>query len=327
LDNLPPVLNRLLYSPFLVQLVVTRRCNLSCTYCNEFDEVSDPVPTAELKARMDKIRELGAWAVEFTGGEPMLHPEIYELTRYAKGLGFTKVMLISNAYLLNEEKVRKLSEAGLDDLQISIDGVTPNDVTVKVLKPLRKKLDAVIRAATFRVTLNAVIGSAPPEEALEVVSYAQEQGFRPRVCLIHSGDGQLKLPADQVAVYHEIKARLGKRFREAGDYRTRLMNEGSAPFRCRAGSRYLYVDEFGYVRWCSQQREAFGVPLDRYTPEDLRRQFHTRKGCSDHCTVGCVRTCSAYDEWRGQELEPDPALAAAALVQISPRPAPPPQAV
>jgi hypothetical protein len=166
-----------------------------------------------------------------------------------------------------------------------------------------------------------VVGSAPAGEALEVVSYAHENGFRPRVCLIHAGDGQLKLDGEQVNAYREIQARLGHRFREARDYRTRLMNEGRAPFRCRAGSRYLYVDEFGYVRWCSQQREAFGVPLAEYGPEHLRRQFHTVKGCADHCTVGCVRTCSAYDEWRSQDLEPDPALAAdpVPLVQISPR--------
>ena len=43
------VLNRGLYGPFLAQLVVVRRCNLSCTYCNEFDEESDPVPTELLK--------------------------------------------------------------------------------------------------------------------------------------------------------------------------------------------------------------------------------------------------------------------------------------
>jgi MoaA/NifB/PqqE/SkfB family radical SAM enzyme len=318
----PGVLERLRYSPFLVQLVVTRRCNLSCTYCNEFDHTSEPVPTEVLKRRIDKIQKLGAWSVEFTGGEPMLHPDIFELTRYAKLIGIGKVMLISNAYLLNEDKVRRLSDAGLDELQISIDGVTPSDVTVKVLRPLRKKLDAVIRAAKFRVTLNAVIGSAPPDEALEVIAYAREKGFRPRVCLIHAGDGQLKLAPEQVAVYEQIKSRLGRRFKEAGDYRTRLMNEGSASFRCRAGSRYLYVDEFGYVRWCSQQRGAFGVLLSDYSRAHLRRQFHTKKRCADQCTVGCVRTCSAYDEWRSQDLEhdPDQALPAVPLVQISTRP-------
>jgi hypothetical protein len=147
---------------------------------NELDEISQPVTTEELEGRIDKLKELGARAVEFTGGKPMRHPKISELTRYAKSLVFTKVLPISSA-------------TGLDDLQISIAGVTPNAVTVKVLKPLRKKLEAVIRAAKFRVTLNAVVGSAASEEALEVVTCAQEHGFRPRVCFIHSGDGQLKL--------------------------------------------------------------------------------------------------------------------------------------
>jgi len=320
------MLKRLRYSPFLVQLVVTRRCNLSCTYCNEFDDYSDPVPTEDLKRRMRKIKELGAWAVEFTGGEPMMHPEIYELTRYAKEeLGFTKVMLITNAYLLNEEKVQKLNAAGLDDMQISIDGALPNDVTIKVLKPLRKKLEAVIRAAKFRVTLNAVIGSAPAAEALEVVDFAIEHHFRPRVCFIHSGDGQMKLPSEEAAVYEQIKTRLGRRFRESGDYRSRLMATGAAPFKCRAGSRYLYVDEFGYVRWCSQQRDAFGRALDDYGFADLQQQFHAPKGCSAQCTVGCVRTCSAYDEWRPQNGEAvDPVgTAYTPLVQIASSKRPP----
>ena len=86
-----------MYSPFLVQLVVTRKCNLACTYCNEFDQVSEPVPTEVLKRRIDKIRELGAFSVELTGGEPMLHPDIYEIIRYARTKGFVKVMMISNA--------------------------------------------------------------------------------------------------------------------------------------------------------------------------------------------------------------------------------------
>jgi hypothetical protein len=47
--NMNP-LTRLAYSPFLAQVVVIRRCNLSCGYCNEFDETSDPVDTAALKA-------------------------------------------------------------------------------------------------------------------------------------------------------------------------------------------------------------------------------------------------------------------------------------
>ena len=297
------MLKRLLYSPFLSQLVVTRRCNLACGYCNEFDDKSDPVPTDELKRRIEKIRALGSWAIELTGGEPMMHPDIAELVAHAKKQKFRKVMMITNAFLLNEKKVEALNAAGLDDMQVSVDGVEPSDVTVKVLKPLRPKLEMLAKTAKFRVTLSGVIGSSNSQEVLDVVAFAKGNGFRPRVLLIHSGDGQLHLSEEQRALYRRVKREIGGRYREARDYRSRLLATGSAPYKCRAGSRYLYVDEFGVVRWCSQQRHQFGIPLADYTAEDLRRQFHTRKGCEDKCTIGCSRSCSAPDEWRSQKLE------------------------
>jgi MoaA/NifB/PqqE/SkfB family radical SAM enzyme len=299
------VLARLLYSPFLAQVIVTRRCNLSCGYCNEYDSTSDPVPLAELMRRADKLKALGTWAIEFSGGEPMLHPEIYELVAYCRAIGFSKVMLLSNGFLFNEEKIRRLNEAGLTDLQVSVDGVSPNDVTVKVLKPLTKKLEMIARTAEFRVTLNGVIGSTASHEVLDVIDFAKRHDFKPRVCLIHGPDGKLDLGKEELELYRRVKDALGERFEESGDYRTKLIEEGVAPFRCRAGSRYLYIDEFGIVRWCSQQRETFGIPLDDYTHDDLRRQFYTHKECAPQCTVGCVRTCSSIDGFRKQDLAPD----------------------
>ena len=295
------LLQRLAFAPFLVQVVVTRRCNLSCSYCDEFDDHSPPVPTDLLKRRIDQIRKLGAWSIEWSGGEPLLHPDLCEITRYAKNQGFTRVMLLSNGFLLSQDKVEALNQAGLDDLQVSVDGVLPNDSTVKVLKPLRAKLEMLARVAKFRVTLNAVIGSAPAQEAAEVIAFAQAQGFRPRVCLIHDHDGQIKLRTDEMHIYNQIRRQLGRGFREGAEYRTRLMREGRAPFKCRAGSRYLYIDENGNVHWCSQQRGAFTVPLAEYTPRHLKQQFYTPKSCADLCTVGCVRTCSRADQWRSQK--------------------------
>jgi len=291
-------IQRLRYAPFLAQLVVTRRCNLDCGYCSEFDKVSLPVPLETLKERIDDLKRLGTFAVELTGGEPMLHPQIYDAIRYCREQRFVKVMMISNAYLFNADRVRQLNDAGLQELQISIDGVEPNHVTVKVLKPLRRKLEDVARQAKFRVVLNSVIGSAPPQEVLEVIDFAQQHGFSPRVLLIHDDKGQLKLGPDELALIAEIRKRLGRRFMEGGDYRLRLINEGTAPFKCRSGSRYLYVDEFGVVRWCSQTREVFGVSLAEYTAIHLRQQFHTPKSCNAHCTIGCVRNCSRLDQWR-----------------------------
>jgi MoaA/NifB/PqqE/SkfB family radical SAM enzyme len=300
------VLQRLLYSPFLAQLVVTRRCNLACGYCNEYDDYSPAVPREVLERRIDRLSELGAFSIEFTGGEPLLHPDLPELIGYAKRGRFVRIMMISNGFLLNEDKVRALNDAGLNHLQVSVDGVAPNDITMKTLKPLRAKLEVLAKTARFAVTLSGVIGASESEDVMEVVQFAKDHGFKPRVLLIHGGDGQLELNEQKRSLYRRVRNAIGGRFDEAHDYRVKLLSGETAPFKCRAGSRYLYVDEFGLVHWCSQQRDRFAVPLEEYTHDLLKTQFYTRKGCEDHCTVGCARTNSAVDEWRSQGLEPEP---------------------
>ena len=288
------------FGPFLAHLVVTRRCNLSCGYCNEYDRTSPPVAREVLEQRLEKLRELRTWMVCLTGGEPTVHPELTYIVRRMTQLGFRRRQIISNGYRLGKKLVEGLNEAGLTDLQISIDGVRRNPTTVKVLDPLRGRLEFLARAARFRVVVSAVIGSAPPSEALEVVRFTQELGLTPRIILLHDGSGRLRLPPDELAAFEEVKRLLGRRGRESADYRQRLIEQGAAPFRCRSGSRYLYVDEFGKVHWCSQTMALFSKDLLDYTLEDLERQFHATKPCADQCTVGCARTASAFDAWRRQ---------------------------
>jgi len=72
-------------------------------------------------------------------------------------------------------------------------------------------------------------------------------------------------------------------------------------WRCRAGARYLYVCEDGLVHYCSQQRGHPGMPLEKYTIADVRREFLTEKGCAPHCTVSCVHQVSYIDYWRAPQ--------------------------
>jgi len=288
------------FGPFLAQLVVTRRCNLSCGYCNEYDDHSPPIPFATLDRRLQKLHQLRTWVVCLTGGEPTLHPELTRIVARMRELGFRRRQLITNGYLLTPGLIESLNEAGLTDLQISVDGVKRNATTVKVLEKLRGKLVDLARGARFQVVVSAVIGSAPAGEALEVVHFARAQGLTPRIILMHDGSGRLRLSRDDLAAYRQVKRLLGRAGREAADYREELIEHGSAPFRCRAGSRYLYVDELGKVAWCSQTRAYFERDLEAYSIDDLRQQFHTVKSCNEGCTVGCVRTASAYDGWRSQ---------------------------
>src|SRR5215467_4913377 len=110
------------HHPILAQMVPVRRCNLACTYCNEFDAVSAPVPLAEMLRRVDHLAALGTTIITISGGEPMLHPELDQIIRHIRQKG-AMATLITNGYMLTAERIQQLNHAGLDYLQISIDNV------------------------------------------------------------------------------------------------------------------------------------------------------------------------------------------------------------
>ncbi|MBV9082002.1 MAG: radical SAM protein, partial [Acidobacteriaceae bacterium] len=181
------------HHPILAQIVPIRRCNLACTYCNEFDKDSAPVPTLEMLRRIDKLADLGTAIVTFSGGEPTLHPDLDALIRRVRDRGAIAT-LITNGYLLTPTRIRGLNAAGLDYLQISIDNVQPDDVSKKSLKVLEKKLRWLAEYATFDVTINSVLGSAiaHPEDAYQIAVRARELGFNSTVGVLHDGSGQLQ---------------------------------------------------------------------------------------------------------------------------------------
>ena len=297
---MPNIFFRLRYSPFLTQMVVIRRCNLSCGYCSEYDKTSDPVPVQVLEDRLRKLKELGTFGISLTGGEPTLHPELPRLIRTCRELRFYRTGMITNGFFLRPELIETLNQAGLQKMQISIDGVHANETTEKVLNNLKKRLQWLRDHARFQVVVSSVIGACPPEEAEEVVSFALKMGFAARVLLVHDEHGQVKLNSEELRSFRNVVGMLPRRWREPSDYRERLIRQGSAPFKCRAGSRYLYIDEYGKVNWCSQTRTVWSKPLMGYTLKDLREQFYKYKSCHATCSLNCARSQSYFDNWRRQ---------------------------
>ena len=290
------------YQPVAAHLIPIRRCNLSSTYCNEFDDHSPPVPTRDMLRRVDKLAALGTGIITLSGGEPLLHPDLDEIVRRIRAHRVIAT-LITNGYLLSRDRIQRLNRAGLDHLQISIDNVLPDDVSKKSLKLLDQKLRWLAEESLFDVTVNAVVGSGikNPDDALTITRRARELGFSSTVGIIHNHTGQL-LPLDehQRAILEEVVA-AGKStfdFANYNRFQKNLANAQPNDWHCGAGGRYLYVCEDGLVHWCSQQRGRPGIPLDQYGPEDLRREYHVVKACAARCTVGCVHRVAQVDELR-----------------------------
>src|SRR5438270_5763018 len=195
--------------PVLAQIVPMRFCYLSCAYCNEYDEVSEPVPLAEMYRRIDHLGRLGTAMIGISGGEPLTHPELDDVIRRIRRTGAIAGM-ITNGYLLNVERIERLNQAGLDHMQISIDNVNPDEISKKSLKVLDKKLEMLSEYAEFHVNINSVVGGGikNPNDALVIGRRALELGFESTIGIIHAGDGQLKpLKPDEARVYFEMTDR------------------------------------------------------------------------------------------------------------------------
>ena len=294
------------YRPVAAHLIPIRRCNLSCSYCNEYDDYSKPVPTVDVFRRIDLLADLGTGIITLSGGEPLLHPDLDGIIRHIRSHGLIATV-ITNGYLLTRERIARLNRAGLDHLQISIDNVSPDDVSKKSLKVLDRKLQLLAGDAEFDVTINSVVGGGirHPEDALVIARRASALGFSTTVGIIHDHGGQL-LPLDeqQRHILEDIVG-IGKSpFDFAGYNRFQKNLSLGRPneWHCRAGSRYLYVCEDGLVHWCSQQRGYPGVPLERYGREDLEREYHSPKACAPFCSVGCVHRVAQLDELRDNPL-------------------------
>jgi len=288
--------------PIVAHLIPIRRCNLACTYCNEFDAVSTPVPIAEMRNRVDRLVELGTTIITISGGEPMLHPELDGLIRHIRDRG-TIATLITNGYLLTAERIQRLNRAGLDYLQISIDNVMPDETSKKSLKVLDRKLELLAEHAEFSVTVNSVLGSPVrnPEDARTIARRARSLGHTSTVGILHDGDGQLKpLAPDQMTVYRDLLEPDQKMFAFAQYDRFQRNIAQGLPnqWHCRAGGRFLYICEDGLVHYCSQQRGHPGIPLERYTRADLEREAATEKPCAPLCTVSCVHQTAMLDACR-----------------------------
>ncbi|MGE0396379.1 MAG: radical SAM protein [Kofleriaceae bacterium] len=301
-DRSRTLLRRAMFGNWLAHVVVTRRCNLACGYCNEYDKSSKPVPLETLKRVVDKLKSLGTVTLELTGGEPLLHPELVALLRYARDVGIPRRRMITNGFLLTRETIEALNEVGLHQLSLSVDGVEPNETTEKVLSQLRKRLPLLEQHAKFRVQLGAVLGSTNLAEATEVLDYARDHGFVSNLNILHDENGQLELSPEMLEQYRMIVQRIhGKKYDVRGDYRWRLVNGMDADFRCRSGSRYLYIDEFQRATWCSQTRASREFKsIFEYTWNDMEENFYTPKSCSAECTLGCSRRVARLDEWRAQ---------------------------
>ncbi|MCW5695678.1 MAG: pyrroloquinoline quinone biosynthesis protein PqqE [Bauldia sp.] len=168
--------------PAAVLAELTHRCPLQCPYCSnpvELERSSAELTTEEWKKVMSELAEIGVLQFHFSGGEPTVRKDLTELVRHASSVGLY-TNLITSAVLLDEARLRELSDAGLDHVQISFQGADAavanriagfRDAHAKKLQVARW-----VRAAGLPLTVNAVMHRQNLDQLPEIIDMAVELG-------------------------------------------------------------------------------------------------------------------------------------------------------
>lgn len=112
-------------APFLVVWDITYSCNLRCKHCyaNAGKSLGDELTTHEAKEIIDKLDRACVPILSFSGGEPLVRNDIFELTRYARDKGMY-VAVATNGTLITKEKANEMKDNGVSFVQISLDGAS-----------------------------------------------------------------------------------------------------------------------------------------------------------------------------------------------------------
>jgi len=102
-----------------------RRCNLACKHCYATSadiDFAGELSTEEIYAVMDDLKSFGVSVLILSGGEPLLHPDIFDISRRAKDMGFY-VGLSSNGTLITDSNIKDIDSIGYDYVGVSLDGM------------------------------------------------------------------------------------------------------------------------------------------------------------------------------------------------------------
>jgi len=113
-------------SPLSLQLILTKQCNLNCSYCSahQFNqkETEPELSTGEWLRLLKRLKELQAFQVGFTGGEMFLREDIFDILEAAAALKFPKLMITTNGTLMDDKRAKELKTLGITNVAVSLDG-------------------------------------------------------------------------------------------------------------------------------------------------------------------------------------------------------------
>lgn len=330
-------------TPAFVRVIPTDRCNQRCAYCWQRDQASGDMPLDEFKACLEHAARLRVGLMTFLGGEPLLWEPLPEAIA-ACTRRHILTDITTNGSLLDQEMLERLGRAGLDYLNISVDGAEVSEVSAKnavFQNGLMETLKRTKRRYGVHFRLNAVIYRNNFSAICDLLEFVREHGVQlslgfvvPHLGPAGSGNEAICFTSNDEPALREIvgyvlaKKREGYPVIDPDAYFTGVFRflRGEHFWDCNYPTRYGWVNVTprGKVRSCTKAMDELDVrfvDLDRQKVAELRRLYAEKTA---RCNVHCYSNC-AYDSYyyTHHKLEMARRIVARLLIRPTPSLRPP----
>jgi MoaA/NifB/PqqE/SkfB family radical SAM enzyme len=277
--------------PMWAQLKITERCNLNCGYCTEHNNSGKHVSMDTVLRWITHCSELGVKHIEFIGGEPLMHPDLFEMIAFAKQKKINTGMT-TNGFLMDKAYADRLIKAGIVRLQLSIDCVDANEITRKALNLLKPQLE-YMRQMDIWVHVNSVIVKETISQAYELAELLFEKDIPVAFSPAHDR-GRLLGTGSNSDIVHFLDWLIQRKTEGAPvnmpnfliNYYRDTLGGKLVPWTCVGGCKAFYVDTEGFFRICSHTPS--NQKFEDVTLVTFRSNHGRKKGCEMECGVSCM---------------------------------------
>lgn len=300
-------------APLLMQVELTEACNLRCKFCYNSQK---PRYNKHVFEMMDKLAEQGVMQVNLTGGEPLAHPQFFEILEKACSL-FPNVVILSNGSLMDEKALDRIHQYNVTSVNISIHGdETTHEALTQVKGSYDKSVNAIkyyLEKKKILVASNFVLNAGNFHMLRSTIKEMQEIGLEYMTItrFIPVGIGReakdLILSGEQLTeafqiVYEHNKAKLAPHieFAEATPFCALPGELQSIANCCSYGYDRFYVDVTGELMVCGLSRIKLGGNILEKSINDIKRDSEVFKAfmADEHVPSKC-RECSKFSLCHG----------------------------
>jgi heme d1 biosynthesis radical SAM protein NirJ len=257
---------------------ITKKCNLRCIHCysdSHHKEYEGDLTTEEAKKVIDDLSDFGIPVIIFSGGDPILRDDIFEIAGYAGSKGI-RCALSTNGVLIERDTAEAIRDAGFSYTGVSIDGIgVINDKFRGMIGAYNKAIEGIrnCRDCGVRTGLRLTLSKRTLPQLPAIFDLSEKEDI-PRIYishLVYSGRGR-RIKRDDLS-HRETRGALDFIFKKAIDFHSRGIKKDILTGNNDADGVYLYLKVKG---------------MDEKRGERIYRLLTMRGGNSSGAAIGCI---------------------------------------